>query len=445
MLLALLLAWLALLNEAVTLSLMEQETEPAKEEAEPRKEKTIRVVLMDSSYESYYHPSVTVLTQGERKTYTPQSDALLEGPLILPEEEEGICVESLQRQEGAPVYQGTLEIHKREQGLVLVNELPLEEYLKAVVPSEMPSTYEKEALMAQAVCARTYACKQMEERRMKEYGGDVDDSVNFQVYGNIASRESTAQAVELTRGKVLCQDGMLIQAYYFSTSPGVTSTDEVWGATEAASYLKSVTCTFDQESPWSAWQVSIPWDVLKERAKNWLGEDALGATEAASYLKSVTCTFDQESPWSAWQVSIPWDVLKERAKNWLGEDALKTLEITRKNQSGAVTGLRIAGENQEHTLQEEYSIREFLSPKGISLTQKNGNTEEGGNLLPSAYFTMDVVPDTEVRIQGKGYGHGVGMSQNAANEMALEGYSYEEILRYFFNNVEICDYDSALD
>lgn len=398
MLLALLLAWLALLNEAVTLSLMEQETEPAKEEAEPRKEKTIRVVLMDSSYESYYHPSVTVLTQGERKTYTPQSDALLEGPLILPEEEEGICVESLQRQEGAPVYQGTLEIHKREQGLVLVNELPLEEYLKAVVPSEMPSTYEKEALMAQAVCARTYACKQMEERRMKEYGGDVDDSVNFQVYGNIASRESTAQAVELTRGKVLCQDGMLIQAYYFSTSPGVTSTDEVWGA-----------------------------------------------TEAASYLKSVTCAFDQESPWSAWQVSIPWDVLKERAKNWLGEDALKTLEITRKNQSGAVTGLRIAGENQEHTLQEEYSIREFLSPKGISLTQKNGNTEEGGNLLPSAYFTMDVVPDTEVRIQGKGYGHGVGMSQNAANEMALEGYSYEEILRYFFNNVEICDYDSALD
>ncbi len=398
MLLALLLAWLALLNEAVTLSLMEQETEPAKEEAEPRKEKTIRVVLMDSSYESYYHPSVTVLTQGERKTYTPQSDALLEGPLILPEEEEGICVESLQRQEGAPVYQGTLEIHKREQGLVLVNELPLEEYLKTVVPSEMPSTYEKEALMAQAVCARTYACKQMEERRMKEYGGDVDDSVNFQVYGNIASRESTAQAVELTRGKVLCQDGMLIQAYYFSTSPGVTSTDEVWGA-----------------------------------------------TEAASYLKSVTCTFDQESPWSAWQVSIPWDVLKERAKNWLGEDALKTLEITRKNQSGAVTGLRIAGENQEHTLQEEYSIREFLSPKGISLTQKNGNTEEGGNLLPSAYFTMDVVPDTEVRIQGKGYGHGVGMSQNAANEMALEGYSYEEILRYFFNNVEICDYDSVLD
>lgn len=397
-LLALLLAWLALLNEAVTLSLMEQETEPAKEEAEPRKEKTIRVVLMDSSYESYYHPSVTVLTQGERKTYTPQSDALLEGPLILPEEEEGICVESLQRQEGAPVYQGTLEIHKREQGLVLVNELPLEEYLKAVVPSEMPSTYEKEALMAQAVCARTYACKQMEERRMKEYGGDVDDSVNFQVYGNIASRESTAQAVELTRGKVLCQDGMLIQAYYFSTSPGVTSTDEVWGA-----------------------------------------------TEAASYLKSVTCTFDQESPWSAWQVSIPWDVLKERAKNWLGEDALKTLEITRKNQSGAVTGLRIAGENQEHTLQEEYSIREFLSPKGISLTQKNGNTEEGENLLPSAYFTMDVVPDTEVRIQGKGYGHGVGMSQNAANEMALEGYSYEEILRYFFNNVEICDYDSVLD
>ena len=62
---------------------------------------------------------------------------------------------------------------------------------------------------------------------------------------------------------------------------------------------------------------------------------------------------------------------------------------------------------------------------------------KGGALLPSAYITMEVTPREKVCISGKGYGHGVGMSQSAADVMAQEGYTYEEILHYFFENVEL--------
>ena len=65
------------------------------------------------------------------------------------------------------------------------------------------------------------------------------------------------------------------------------------------------------------------------------------------------------------------------------------------------------------------------------ITEKDGSIVNGSNLLPSAYFELNVKSGKAVQIQGKGYGHGVGMSQNGANEMAREGYGWQEILNYF--------------
>ena len=109
----------------------------------------------------------------------------------------------------------------------------------------------------------------------------------------------------------------------------------------------------------------------------------------------------------------------------------------RKEESGAVTGLKVAAEAGSFLLEEEYAIREFLSPRGCVITEKDGTAAEGGTLLPSSYFEMETVPGTSVILTGGGYGHGVGMSQNGANQMAAQGYTCEEILDYFFNNVEI--------
>ena len=80
----------------------------------------------------------------------------------------------------------------------MINELYLEDYLKKVVPSEMPASYEKEALKTQAVCARTYAYRQIQGNTYGAYGADVDDSTSFQVYNNTQTNERTDQAVDET-------------------------------------------------------------------------------------------------------------------------------------------------------------------------------------------------------------------------------------------------------
>ena len=79
---------------------------------------------------------------------------------------------SVERAQGNPEYRGKMEIARAEEGLVLVNEVLLEEYLYSVVPSEMPSSYPLEALKAQAVCARTYAYRHMQHSGIAGFGAD---------------------------------------------------------------------------------------------------------------------------------------------------------------------------------------------------------------------------------------------------------------------------------
>lgn len=356
--------------------------------------KKIRVLLMDDHYESYYHSAVAVQYDGKEEAYTLESKAFEEGPVVIECDGNGIVITSLTRQQGNPTYQGSIEIRKTENGLLLINELLVETYLEAVVPSEMPAFYEEEALKAQAVCARTYAYKQMENGALMPYGADVDDSVNYQVYANVAPQERTSKAVKETEGQVIYQGQELIEAYYFSTSSGQTSTNEIWGAVEAASYLKSVECTYDSAEIWSNWSVGIPWNILEE------------------YVKE---NFNQ----------------KASALN---------LQVNKKSQSGAVTEMCVITDCGNYELQGEYEIREFLSPQGMDLIGNDGKSYQGGYLLPSAYFEMEVQPGIGVLIKGKGYGHGVGMSQNAADAMAKLGYTWREIIEYFYKDIEIREY-----
>lgn len=373
-----------------------QEVTPEKSELEKetdniRPEDTeIRVVLTDSDFQNIYHDTVAISLNGKEMVYEAEKLKQNEEVISIPEQDTGISIPSIHRQCGTPAYRGRIEIHPKEEGLLLLNILPLEEYLEAVVPSEMPSTYEMEALKAQAICARTYAWKQMQGGRLSEYGADVDDSVSYQVYQNVAPQESTNKAIEETKGIILSQNGQPVEAYYFSTSAGITSTDEIWGSDRAAAYLKSVPCEFDSEEPWSAWSVKIPRADLEEKASSVLGLDGK--------LKAVT--------------------------------------VRKKSQSGAVTELSVTTESGSEELNGEYDIREFLSPKNCQITEKDGSITKGGMLLPSAYFEIMEQNDEGITLKGGGYGHGVGMSQTAANEMAKEGYTHKEILDYFFRDIE---------
>lgn len=355
-----------------------------------KEEPLIRVLIMDSGYQSYYHQSVSLTWQGQEYVFDGETCGEEELSCTFEGGTEGIQISSVQREQGTPIYRGSLKITKKPEGFLIVNTLPLEMYLESVVPSEMPSSYPAEALKAQAVCARTYAWKQIKEKKLEAYGADVDDSVNYQVYNNIGPEESTTQAVKETEGKILSQNGKPIEAYYFSTSAGVTSTDEIWGAESPAPYLKSVDCSFDSEESWRTWETEISGKSIEQRAQNIEG-----------------C-----------------------------EGSLTGLEVTGKSESGAVTRLRVHTEGGDGEIINEYEIRSFLAPDKEIFTGKEKEKKKGGSLLPSAYFSLEKTEDGFL-ICGGGYGHGVGMSQTATGKMAEDGYTWEEILLYFFRDVEI--------
>ena len=156
----------------------------------------IRVILTTTDFNSRYHQEITVSYDGKEITYTAEEVKKQGDKVRIPAQKDGIRILSIQRQSGTPVYDGSIEIIPKEEGLIIVNELFLEKYLTRVVPSEMPATYEKEALKAQAVCARTYAWKQIQEQRLHELEADVDDTVNFQVYGEYGATESCDRSGE---------------------------------------------------------------------------------------------------------------------------------------------------------------------------------------------------------------------------------------------------------
>ena len=103
--------------------------------------------------------------------------------------------------------------------------------------------------------------------------------------------------------------------------------------------------------------------------------------------------------------------------------------------------LLVTGSSGSAVLENEYDIREFLSVKGIPVTKNDGTSTTEMGLLPSAYFICSGVYEgsllTGFEILGGGYGHGVGMSQNGARHLAQQGYSWQEILRYFYKDITL--------
>lgn len=126
---------------------------------------------------------------------------------------------------------GAVECYRVSEGIVLINELPLEEYLYAVVPSEMPASYPQEALKAQAVCARTYGYRYILHAGLPQLGAHVDDTTAYQVYHNIPENAASTTAVRETDGILLFYQGQPAQNYYYSTSCGV-GTDAKSGKAE---------------------------------------------------------------------------------------------------------------------------------------------------------------------------------------------------------------------
>ncbi|RHT55891.1 SpoIID/LytB domain-containing protein [Clostridium sp. AM29-11AC] len=402
--------------------------------------RNIRVLLMDTGFQSIFHDTVTLkcsvpmkvvlgdyeftVEAGEKFTVFDGDERLRRSDrrfIIEPEDPtKSIDVTTIERGQGTPSYQGTLEISQEKEGLLLLNDLDVEDYLTRVVPSEMPASYEMEALKAQAVCARTYAYRQIKANAYSQYGAHVDDSTNYQVYNNTASSERTDTAVMETYGQMVFYGDNPAETYYFSTSCGHTTDGTIWGADQSAvPYLKGVSLTDGRT-------------VMKELRDNESFEKFIRDKDAETY--------DSTFPMYRWETKITNRSLEEKITG-IGE--IQALAVTERGTGGIAKKLKVYGSEGETVISGENQIRSTLGSTELVYKKNDGKTLTGWSNLPSAYIAIDETARDEesglrtFTIWGGGYGHGVGMSQNGAQQMAREGMDYEDILTFFYDGVEI--------
>ena len=417
----------------------------------------IRVILNTTGFKGLLHDSVTVvakeglrITSGNEtfevpadKEYVIKPDSELAKNGRIKIESKGldgkVGIATIERGYGTPYYRGTIEITLKDGKLMIINELPLEEYLYSVVPSEMPWSYNYEALKAQAICARSFAYKHVMSNSYSEYGAHVDDSTTYQVYNNSEEQTVSNSAVDETYGQVLTYDGEVISAYFYSTSCGATTTSSVWGSdypytystvlnvenqnlnleneTIFDSFIRTNYKTYDSEYPWYRWKVTMSLKKITASINEQIG--TLGAENVQ--------ILDDKGVWVNKKISTVGQV--------------KKIEAGERGPGGVLKYITIIGTDATVRVYKEYNIRKILSPNGVAIKRGTGDEVTTMSMLPSGFFVLDEETENNLlsgyTFVGGGYGHGVGMSQNGANAMAKLGVRYDEILHFFYKDVEI--------
>jgi stage II sporulation protein D len=265
-------------------------------------------------------------------------------------------------------FRGAVEVKSASDGLLAVNQLPMEEYLYGVATSEMPQSWPLEAIKAQAVAARSYAFFQMKHRQDKPY--DLGDTPAWQVYEGVQGEsQKSIQAVDTTRDEVLTCRGQLAEALYHASSGGQTDNG-------GRSYLRSV------QAPNYRWQVSVTPEQLK--------------------------------PWT----------------QGLGE----LLQVTPNEISaaGRANSLKIVGTKGTRTIDAD--------PVRIGLNLLSGRFQIAAVRPPfmgAALVGADQTPASSFTFEGKGWGHGYGMSQWGAQNRAASGWKYHKILSHYYQGTKV--------
>jgi len=288
-------------------------------------------------------------------------------------------------------YKGKIILRLSQMGKFdFINVVNLETYLKSVVASEMPSQKNSylEALKAQAICARTYALKKMNERVHQPF--DVFSDINDQVYSGLSHLSKRAtQAVNATRGVVLQYQDSLAEIYFHSTCGGISEDPaDLWGHKNSPPYLK------------------IRKDVLGDQFACRISPFFRWRRQFTFY--QIDSLFKRRFHYSPMSASHG-DTLQLSCR----------LQVLQRSASGRVKQLEIQYADTTVVL-HNFEIRRFFS-----------KFNRGG--LPSLLFTLNVSADSVLVINGGGYGHGIGLCQWGALNMSEQGFKYYDILvnQYF--------------
>ncbi len=326
-------------------------------------------------------------------------------------------------------YRGSLKVFSSMQGLQVVNSLSLENYLKSVVGGEMPKTWPIQALMAQAVAARTYALK----HKGKNDDYDLKASIANQEYLGIESETtSTKKAVERTRSLVLLYKGKLIDAVFHSSSGGRTeASGDVWK--HQFPYLRSV-LDFDQHSPNFRWNV---WLAPKDLALAFKELEGVHDIEVMSTSRTGRIS---KAKVLGSKSHLVLTGIKLRKRLGLKSTLVRFVKL----KAGELPPYPFKDKNDStkkvfQGFSKFMSYQDRKSLRGVPL-----NKNEIG-LIP----LLSVEPPPPVNLElknfhllarGFGSGHGVGLSQWGAHGLALQGASFRKILSHYYPGVKIRSY-----
>jgi len=282
-------------------------------------------------------------------------------------------------------YRGNLTLRLQDGRLLLINELPLEEYLYGVVPREMPAHWAMEALKAQAVAARSYAWYMLKYGRGEFY--DLLCTQASQVYGGLDAEDPrTTAAVDGTRGLVLMEGGRVIPAYFHSSDGGWTeNSEDVWREYIAAIRGRQDPYDRHPENPHYGWSVRY------------------------SVYELAACLTAKDYPFSV--VTEVYEI--ERTAS--GSSRLKRVEVV---------GLDQNGQPQRQPLGNADLVRVVFRLKSLPAAMSKEYDPVSGQLAT-------------VTFTGDGWGHALGMSQWGARTMAEQGFRYTDILNFYYTGVTI--------
>lgn len=310
----------------------------------------------------------------------------------------------------ARYYRGGFKFVAKGGSFNIINKVELESYLASVLPSEMPPKFPKEALMAQAICARSEALyKKNVIKRHSKYGYDLCDDQHCQMYRGVSWESPAAtEAVVKTAGKIITYKDKVCDAIYSDNCGGHTQSSADISGWGDAKYLRSVS---NMRREGNGRDIFSP--LFLER---------FVASAGDSYCRA---SGDIKNYQSRWIRKIDAKFMNESLRE-LGVGEVLRVIPRRRAFSGHVDSLEIVGSKGNTVIKNELKIRRLFSYSP----------------LRSSKFIVETAYDKKGRPRffmfiGAGFGHGVGMCQSGAYGMAGEGRKHADIIKHYFSGAEI--------
>ncbi len=319
----------------------------------------------------------------------------------------------------ASLYGGSLELQPNAHGeFTLVNHVPLETYLRGVVPYEIGANAPPQAVAAQTIIARTYALRNLRRFAVDDY--QLCATVHCQVYKGLTGTNSTSdRAIANTKGLVLTYQNELVDALYSSTTGGVTASfDDIWNGAKRP-YLKPII-----DAPRPIWDLNT-YPLVNETAFR----------QFLHLNKGFNETGRSAFRWN--KIRSIEDLNKDLRKYLLKTrhrladfTTIQGMQVQRRSPSGRILTLNIQTDKGKLQLHKN-EVRSALEPPRSTL------------------FYLEPIYNNDDRLEayrfvGGGFGHGVGLSQYGSYNLAKLGWSAKEILAFYFPQTEIRSLDDSI-